>query len=331
MVGIKKGIKYICTNSDIDMKKTINITLFILLLFATTDVLFSQNKVKKVTSSATGGRPGSSRVKKGGKQKAGRLPKNYVNCVKAFIGTNVATYYGEFCESWKCHKELRPSLLIGGFYRFDEHITFRGSFTWFQLYGTDEGTPNAGRNLSFRGSNFEIKADATYELFEHSRVYRRRHWYMPYIFGGFAFLQYNPKAEYEGKYYALRPLKTEGVSYGAFTFAVPYGLGIRFKVDPHTEIGLEAGYRWTFTDYLDDASNTYDPSKANLPEDDIARILTDRRKKARYTGKRGNPERNDGYFIFGITYDRTLFVTKKQKYNLKRNSNRFRLFKGVKK
>ena len=58
-------------------------------------------------------------------------------------------------------------------------------------------------------------------------------------------------------------------------------------------------YRFTFTDYLDDVSTVYiDPNSFTDP---IARELADRRPElglepASAGDKRGNPDKNDGYF-----------------------------------
>ena len=99
---------------------------------------------------------------------------------------------------------------------------------------------------------------------------------------------------------------TENKKYSRIQPVIPIGLGARIKVNPFFNILLEAGYRFTFTDYLDDASSTRYVDVALL-KSDIARILFDRRegenKPSRPTqvGKRGNPAENDGYFITNVT------------------------------
>ncbi len=77
---------------------------------------------------------------------------------------------------------------------------------------------------------------------------------------------------------------------------VPYGVGVRINLDVNWNFLLEGGYRWTFTDYMDDVSGpTYkDPSTLSGPQS----------AEASYRGTisgmktRGNPNKNDGYFMF---------------------------------
>jgi hypothetical protein len=45
--------------------------------------------------------------------------------------------------------------------------------------------------------------------------------------------------------------------------AIPFGLGVRYKIDRYWDLSLEVGWRKTFTDYLDDVSTSY-ASKANI-------------------------------------------------------------------
>ena len=114
------------------------------------------------------------------------------------------------------------------------------------------------------------------------------------------FIFFNPTTEYKGDKVALQPLQTELVPYNRFGLVIPYGLGLRLKVTPIFNISLEAGYRTTFTDYLDDVSTTHkDPSKFTNP---LAAALSDRRPEIGLPLKqdgfiRGNPDTNDGYML----------------------------------
>lgn len=60
----------------------------------------------------------------------------------------------------------------------------------------------------------------------------------------------------------LRPLQTEGKAYSPIGVAIPFGLGFRYKLAKNWDLAFEVGWRYTFTDYLDDVSSTYgDPMK----------------------------------------------------------------------
>ena len=60
-----------------------------------------------------------------------------------------------------------------------------------------------------------------------------------------------------GVKYKLRPLQTEGKSYENIAICVPAGFGIKKAFNSQGGIKLEAGYRFTNTDYLDDVSDVY--------------------------------------------------------------------------
>ena len=167
-------------------------------------------------------------------------------------------------------------------------------------------------------------------------MYRRRVAIAPYLTIGIGFVTVNPKVKYFGEKYNLRKLNTEGASYSPISLTIPYGMGFRFNLNPHNTLALEGNLRYTFTDYLDDVSNRYDPSKKSLPDDDISKILSDRRdehgtpKNKLHSGIRGGSEANDMYFMASIKLTHTFWVTK-QRYNVNSNSSKFRLIKSIQK
>ena len=80
-------------------------------------------------------------------------------------------------------------------------------------------------------------------------------------------------------------------SYSPIAMVIPYGAGAKFKINPSLNIGVEAGIRWVFSDYLDDASGKYDPSISKENGDsDIRVALADRREE--YLNE--NVFKNDG-------------------------------------
>jgi hypothetical protein len=149
----------------------------------------------------------------------------------------------------------------------------------------------------------------------------RRGYYNPdfklYLFGGVAATYSNPKANYQGTWYALQPLQTEGQfqPYNRILFAIPAGLGFFFTFDRTNRFGFEAQYSFTFNDYLDDVSGTYEyPERL---QSDLARSLANRREEllddalphpANYFGgeKRGDPNQNDSYMFVRVYYSKVL-------------------------
>ena len=99
------------------------------------------------------------------------------------------------------------------------------------------------------------------------------------------------------------------------TIAIPVGGGAEFTFNDKIKLGLEIGYRFTFTDYLDDVSTRYaDP--ADLPFTQSIE-LANRSLEAFRRGNpdpenldivnfapgtlRGNEDSNDGYLMFQLS------------------------------
>src|SRR5687768_6319945 len=134
-------------------------------------------------------------------------------------------------------------------------IYVRSEFSWVTFSGRDAESSEGGktrRNLSFTSSNYELNVVGLVNLIEHRGRFYQRPNYNVYGFLGLGGLYFNPKAELNGQKYALQPLMTEGVKYSRFTVVIPFGLGGKMKLTPFVNLALEAGWRKTFTDYIDD-------------------------------------------------------------------------------
>ena len=225
-------------------------------------------------------------------------------------GIGTSTYFGELANDGD-YLQAEPSVNLGLQYYVSRKIGIRADVTWFQLSGSDAKAGDPGRvprNLSFSSNNFEISAVGIYNFYPQGRTFYQRPTFNFYAFAGIGLCYFNPTTEYQGTRYSLPPLQTELVSYSTFTPVIPVGLGIRFRVGPFANLAFEGGYRTTFTDYLDDVSTTHkDPSKFTDP---IAAALSDRRGElnpprplAADGAKRGNPNANDGYFLFNVKFE----------------------------
>ncbi|NJM94825.1 MAG: hypothetical protein HC842_09315 [Cytophagales bacterium] len=151
------------------------------------------------------------------------------------------------------------------------------------------------------------------DLFPTGKRFYQRPLINPYGYLGLGITYYNPRTELNGQSYSLRQYRTEGVAYGAFTPVIPIGLGLKLKVTPFFNILFDGGYRFPFSDYLDDVSSVY-PDLSNpaqtfegSPDPAISAQLSFRQNEvgngskdpAAATGRvRGNPDSPDGYFIF---------------------------------
>ncbi len=215
--------------------------------------------------------------------------------------------------------------LAGGIYlryNFSDFFAFRGSLMIGKIQGNDSTsnfTYNKKRNLSFTSSIEELGTQLEFNFFRYqpgSKDYR----FTPYVFTGFNIFRFNPKATYQGKEYELQKLGTEGQGttlnkegkYSLVNFSIPYGVGIKYNFLDNYTFNVEAGYRSTATDYLDDVGRTYvDKVLLAQKNGSIAALLSDRSGELSdgvYSGipqtQRGDLKKKDNYMFatIGISY-----------------------------
>ncbi len=248
----------------------------------------------------------------------------------AIAGTGNSSYFGELKDA-KEYLDPRLNINVGLQYFLTPRISTRVELTYFQLHGTDENSSDGSRvsrNLSFNSSNFELNASGAINLFPLGQRFYQRPPINVYAFVGVGLLYTNPTAKLDGKKYALQPLQTEDVKYSRFQFVIPYGIGARVKVNPFFNVAIEGGYRITFTDYLDDVSTVH-PDKSTWDPGSPRFKLSDRRAEVGFEPydpgtQRGNPGKNDGYFLLNVKVEYYLpknFLfsdTQRRYYNQKR-------------
>ncbi|OUJ73723.1 DUF6089 family protein [Hymenobacter crusticola] len=220
----------------------------------------------------------------------------------------------------------RPGVALSVTQRFTERISARAALSYGRITGQDTKAiddHDAGaqmryaRNINFRNDLVELSATGVFDLIENWNDYLRRPDFVPYVFAGVAVFHHNPKGLVEGgtvpegldqgSYLALQPLHTEGqnTGYRRTQFALPFGGGVRYRLNKDLDLGLEVGWRKTFTDYLDDVSGTYtEVNNLASPEalyfgHDITR--NDANSVALPGQARGNGQRHDWYMVTGVT------------------------------
>ncbi|WP_310391531.1 DUF6089 family protein [Hymenobacter sp.] len=154
--------------------------------------------------------------------------------------------------------------------RFFPRLSGRVGLSYGRISGSDEkatdgvSDPDArfrrNRNFTFRNDIIEASAVAVFDLIENRNNYLKRPDFVPYVFAGVAGFYHNPKGlSADGEYVSLASLKTENQAsaYGKTQFSVPFGGGIRYRINRNFDASLEIGWRKTFTDYLDDVGGKY--------------------------------------------------------------------------
>jgi hypothetical protein len=266
---------------------------------------------------------------------------------EVYAGVGVSNFLGDLGgargDASHTIKDLRMSATrptMQGGYKFMALpvLSVKGQLTWGYLSGDDAKTKNLvrnTRNLSFRSVLWEFSAMAQYYPLQ-ERIHPRykirgvngnkTFSVMPYVFTGFGFALFNPKAKYMNDWVALQPLGTEGQGlagrpdrYKRITLALPFGMGLKYLVDKVWAISFELSVRYTLSDYIDDVSTTYyHPDQIDAaygapggalsdraidPDNGITGVVTYNNGMTNYL-QRGDPRWNDAYMfaIFSAHY-----------------------------
>lgn len=210
---------------------------------------------------------------------------------------NALNYYGDLSPAPKrLSTDLsftRPGIGVSFTHRFGPRYQITANFMYGNLRGSDSdsadpedsqnGVYRYQRNLSFRNRIKELSVVGQLDLFENQATYISRVKWTPFVYAGLAVFHHNPQAQLPelgvdglplqraGQWVDLQPLGTEGqhsnlddgdVNHGIKPYkriqlAIPIGLGLRFRINEVMDFSAEFGFRYTFTDYLDDVSQNY--------------------------------------------------------------------------
>lgn len=177
----------------------------------------------------------------------------------------ISNYQGDLVDKFYVGKLTKPVLGLTGLYGLSDRVSIRAGATFAKIAGSDKYISKdylRARNLSFESRITEFSLLGEFNVFNLNSI----RW-TPYVFGGFAVFKFNPYTydTTNTKYY-LKPLSTEGQGleqypeskpYSLTLYAIPFGGGIKYAISDRIRLGLELGFRKTFTDYLDDVSANY--------------------------------------------------------------------------
>jgi hypothetical protein len=218
------------------------------------------------------------------------------------FGVGTANYYGDLAgykQPFDSFKLTRWNAALAYTRHFTPKLAARASFTYARLVGDDymasKGNPTKNavlfaRNLHFRNDVKEFAVTGMYQFIPEGRNSNDRPKIAPYLFLGIALVAHSPEArtpfnevnaDSSRRWVKLQPLRTEGQGqpgyakpYSLITAAIPAGLGVRYAVNENFSVGGEIGFRYTFTDYLDDVGGNYaDPAILQ----GLATVVADRR------------------------------------------------------
>ena len=217
-----------------------------------------------------------------------------------FFGTGTNNYMGDLGGGKKDaahflgirdfdYQTTRPTFQFGYRLRIADMIVIKAFTSYAIISGNDAASGHVGRrarNLSFRSPVIELGGQFEYYFLKEKVTPRYAFASLggirniaAYMFFGFGGFYYNPKAKNlnDGKWYALRPLGTEGQyaditytnyydptevlhtpkPYNQFAAFISMGIGAKYNINRQWSIGVEFSNRYTSTDYLDDAHDRY--------------------------------------------------------------------------
>lgn len=270
------------------MKKLSVVSLIVVLLLAVVGDTWAQFNTKGVKS-------GNRRIAgyRGQKSKFGK--EKIYNSVG--ISINALNYYGDLAPSPSSFSTdlsfTKPGFGLSYTHRFGPRYALMGQYLFGSIKGSDAESADPSdlsngifrykRNLSFQNQIHEFSVVGIFDLFENTQTYMSRVKWTPYAYIGLALFLHNPQAiapatdlsgnplPEAGNLVDLQPLGTEGqnaslpataVNYGIAPYslvqlAIPFGLGARFRLNDVLDLSADVGFRYTFTDYLDDVSANY--------------------------------------------------------------------------
>jgi hypothetical protein len=201
-------------------------------------------------------------------------------------------YYGDVVNEFH-QKDIRYGTTFFLRKRVDNNRSIRISGGYIRIIGLDSLSDSKfqrGRNLNFFTDIYETSFLYEYNLKEDNIKDRKnRNRLIPYVYGGAGLMYFVPQTVVNGKVYNLAKLQTSGINYSQVALIIPLGAGIRYRISPRWQIGLEAGLRITGTSDLDDIrGNSLYPDPVNLPNDD-SRLVYDRANQPK------NPDTGIGY------------------------------------
>lgn len=196
---------------------------------------------------------------------------------KSEVGFGVGTfnYTGDLARTYNVLNS-KPAVTV--FYRanLSQVVSLRTALTGGGLGASDRRPVDAfaeRRNASF--SIFVMEASTVMEYhFMNWRDDKHIMRFTPYLFGGLAI-------------FGISGSENKASEYSNVQVAIPFGLGMKYILNPKWYVSLEFGARKTFFDYLDNVSAGTNQLVKNY--------------------QYGNPYDNDAYYFVGLSLTRAFY------------------------
>lgn len=243
----------------------------------------------------------------------------YFQSTEYGFAAGASHYFGDL-NTERGLKEPKPAFTFLVKRNFNPYISLVGSATYTQLGYKDAYSKNdfyKRRNLDFKSEIYEVALTGEFNFFWFETGNEEKRW-TPYILGGISAFYYEPTSVFNNTTYKLRLLGTEGQNtnlykdrkYNNISVGIPIGFGIKYWIAPGWNLGLSIANRFTFTDYIDDVSQTYVGESTFLPTPGVTTPASyfqdkstpvDGLKLGQYGMKRGDSQSFDQYMLFQVS------------------------------
>lgn len=190
-------------------------------------------------------------------------------------GLGLSGYLGDLNKSDFFSKEPQLSGGVMGRYHFNKSWALRGSLTFGTLSGNDANFDDRkARGFNTRSSLTDLSAIVEYDFLGKKRFkydstsfkinFKRK--LSPYLFTGAGVGFTNPKPDFTGTSatpanFRQGAIADQATNYSKSNFVIPFGVGVRYDLAEHWVLGVEAGFRLAFSDYLDGVSKAANPGR----------------------------------------------------------------------
>ena len=220
------------------------------------------------------------------------------------IGRKKSSVFLPSAVDWKSTK---ANISLYGEVMYKNLFGARMEITYGRVAGEDKNGLYPYRNLSYRSRIFEVAAIGEYYPVVIDK-------FSPYVMTGIGFFSFKPQTNYDGNWIDLKPLRTEGQGFEEYPgrseykltqLCLPFGLGVKYELTPLLNLRVEWLYRYTSTDYLDDASkSSVNPSLfgkyLSAQDAAVASALTIRSRDYTIGYLRGGAKTEDKYFTINV-------------------------------
>lgn len=210
-------------------------------------------------------------------------------------GIGVAAYSGDIIRKID-PGQLGPQVTLFGKRNFDNVWTLRVGISSGIIQAADSVRPidelARVRDARFRGGVIEGSAVMEFNFLDFLRNDSEFR-FSPYAFFGLGYSVFFSKGNIHGF--------NESERYNVSTIVIPFGGGVKYRLNDRWILAAELGFRPTLTDYFDKIDSTepaiprfQDPANPNQP----------------YGINFGNPNDKDWYYFLGLTVSYTFSTTK---------------------